>query len=764
MSADTGDTPWFYHTSKESHPAIKVDPMPKLTIIYRPTTDWYWRNNIDINRKYKISGMVSDATFSRYSGLPWRIDAEKNREIDFDRLAHVSSKIEIQISLWTSVNREATVMVDVSPLRDSDRGFHPSKVHDNILQLLGEVDALPGCFTCHNPSALHEPLQHAILSLTKTISDWMGSGDLSGYILTAGNDIASILTPYARLISSVDLDYQHADASGARNEISGTGPWKWNPSSHIREESVRLAALITQLTLAESGGIYQNDIRRLAEAKTLTDAGVDARFLKEVGLSKNQPTEREYLLSGEIEQVYAHPGEPVAAVSMMKEFLDFLDSVNTCPDESVASLVLSSLTLVEYASLLNETGGVAFSRYLVLEFMQDIKIRERTMRHIPIRYFNFSHGKQNARSHLDVASEYWMSRHKQPMESAPDDALPLAIRYFSEFDVERTAIERGLTGGRVAFYDEEMVKKSMRRLEHDEKLKAREYSHKLKSYLDSLTERGRFRYLAPPVGDLSRVAEKFPNFYEVCEAIDRQIKLARIGNSGAITMHPILLAGDPGIGKTRFVAEVARQIGISFHEVSMSSMTAGWLLSGMDLSWSNSRPGKIAEMLIEGDEANPILFLDEIDKGSGDPRNNAYGPLHQLLEKHTAATFMDEALRVRMNASHIIWFASANDLSAIPAPILDRFDVFRIPTLTRDQSFVVARNIYHEIITTAGLSGVFAPHLSDEAIGRISSENARSMTRMIRSACAAAAARGGSVIAIEPSDFIPPSGRQKMGF
>jgi MoxR-like ATPase len=140
----------------------------------------------------------------------------------------------------------------------------------------------------------------------------------------------------------------------------------------------------------------------------------------------------------------------------------------------------------------------------------------------------------------------------------------------------------------------------------------------------------------------------------------------------------MLLLGEPGLGKTYFAKKLAHALSTGFEFVSMSSLTAGWVLTGASAQWHNARPGKVAQTLIEGEYANPVVVLDEVDKAGGDARYDPMGALYSLLEPDTAAHFKDEFIDVDMDASHILWVATANDESVIPEPILNRMNVYSI--------------------------------------------------------------------------------------
>ena len=153
---------------------------------------------------------------------------------------------------------------------------------------------------------------------------------------------------------------------------------------------------------------------------------------------------------------------------------------------------------------------------------------------------------------------------------------------------------------------------------------------------------------------------------------------------------PILLLGEPGLGKTHFAKKLAHALGTGFEFVSMNSLTAGWVLTGASAQWHNARPGKVAQTLIEGDYANPVVVLDEVDKSGGDHRYDPMGALYTLLERDTAPHFKDEFIDVDMDASHILWVATANDESAIPEPILNRMNVYAIERPDADGSRRIA--------------------------------------------------------------------------
>src|SRR5206468_9581908 len=161
-----------------------------------------------------------------------------------------------------------------------------------------------------------------------------------------------------------------------------------------------------------------------------------------------------------------------------------------------------------------------------------------------------------------------------------------------------------------------------------------------------------------------------------------------------LEITPMLLLGPPGIGKTHFARQLAELLGTGMSLVPMSSMTAGWLLSGASSQWKGAKPGKVFEALVEGQYANPVIVVDEIDKASADAQYDPLGALYGLLEHDTAESFIDEFAEVAIDASQVIWIMTANDDRCIPEPILNRMNVFQIDAPSHDQARTIARNLY----------------------------------------------------------------------
>jgi len=253
----------------------------------------------------------------------------------------------------------------------------------------------------------------------------------------------------------------------------------------------------------------------------------------------------------------------------------------------------------------------------------------------------------------------------------------------------------------------------------------------LRSLYEKMRERGGERFLVRPssTDGFAALHDACPNFQPVIDDIRKHTALAISGNE-PVQFMPILLLGEPGVGKTHFAKCLAKVLGTGFEFVSMSSLTAGWILSGASSQWMNAKPGKVAQSLVEGEFANPLIALDEVDKAGGDARYDPMGALYTLLEHDTALHFKDEFIEVAVNASHILWVATANDESAIPEPILNRMNVYAIERPDLEGAMRIARALYGEIL--AAHNWGFDPEgLDDEVLEKLADIPPRDMRKLL---------------------------------
>jgi ATP-dependent Lon protease len=196
----------------------------------------------------------------------------------------------------------------------------------------------------------------------------------------------------------------------------------------------------------------------------------------------------------------------------------------------------------------------------------------------------------------------------------------------------------------------------------------------------------------------------------------------------------MLLLGDPGIGKTHFARRLAKLLGTGYSFIGMSSLTAGWILSGASAQWKNAKPGKVFDALVHGDYANPVIVVDEIDKAGGDAQYDPLGSLYTLLEHDTACEFVDEFAEVPIDASDVVWIATANEARAIPEPILNRVNVYEIDPPDPEGSRRIARGIYRELRDEHSWGQQFPEEPAASMIDRLAQLKPREMRRVLLAA------------------------------
>jgi ATP-dependent Lon protease len=201
---------------------------------------------------------------------------------------------------------------------------------------------------------------------------------------------------------------------------------------------------------------------------------------------------------------------------------------------------------------------------------------------------------------------------------------------------------------------------------------------------------------------------------------------------------------------------------LPFRRIGFESAQNGSALSGSSAFWSNGAPGELALQLIGSDNdecvANPLFLLDELDKIHPGLEYNPAASLYPLLEKHTAARWQDQCLPVDLDASHVCWIGTANDLERIDRPILSRFQVHEVPDLTPDQARAVALRIYGLIRTEESFGRHFAAELDDRVLDRLGSVVPRELRKALIDAMGRAACDGRRHIQAED---VPLASRQR---
>jgi ATP-dependent Lon protease len=286
----------------------------------------------------------------------------------------------------------------------------------------------------------------------------------------------------------------------------------------------------------------------------------------------------------------------------------------------------------------------------------------------------------------------------------------------------------------------------------------------LRATYERMLEKGPERFQVKPSGlpAMGHLYDELPNFHTVLDDLKRQLALCS-DSRDALELTPMLLLGPPGVGKTHFAREVAQLLGTGMGFISMCSLTAGWVLSGANSQWKGARPGKVFETLVDGQYANPVMVVDEIDKTGGEHAYDPLGSLYSLLEHDTAGAFTDEFAEVPIDASQVIWVATANDVRGIPDPILNRVNVFEIDMPDEAAACKIAAKLYRGIRVDHDWGQGFDPEPPEAVLAAMARLAPREMRRALMTAFGNAKLDGRG--ALEVRD-LPEAGakRSSIGF
>ena len=265
--------------------------------------------------------------------------------------------------------------------------------------------------------------------------------------------------------------------------------------------------------------------------------------------------------------------------------------------------------------------------------------------------------------------------------------------------------------------------------------------------------------------DLGKLKEQFPNYNSFFEYIEDEVIISS-KTQNKIQISPALLVGPPGIGKTFLLNKIAKILELPSYFLNAGTLTGGFIINGLSSGWGTGQPGFVFKSLYESDVANPLCFLDEIDKFGHSDVSPVEPVLLSILENHTAKEFIDEFWNFKMNASNINWIATANDVKKISEPLLSRFSVFEIPLPNYEERKIFTKSIINEIVENKGLTPLYKG-VSDEFIAEIAKEEGslRDIGKVIKESLSASIKRDDEIIFLIPDDIkIKNKTKRGIGF
>lgn len=171
---------------------------------------------------------------------------------------------------------------------------------------------------------------------------------------------------------------------------------------------------------------------------------------------------------------------------------------------------------------------------------------------------------------------------------------------------------------------------------------------------------------------------EFPWFQGLTKKLISSLQLRLLG-SGDFFIPPLLILGQPGVGKTSYTLRFSQLVQVPFRAISLAGKSDNRDLAGTSRGWGSGQPSMVISLMNEHKVGNPIVLVDEVDKcGGSDHNGRALDSLLSLFEPTSAKHFYDEYLCGKCDFSRVSWICTANSTQQMPNTLLSRLDVVTV--------------------------------------------------------------------------------------
>lgn len=221
-----------------------------------------------------------------------------------------------------------------------------------------------------------------------------------------------------------------------------------------------------------------------------------------------------------------------------------------------------------------------------------------------------------------------------------------------------------------------------------------------------------------------------PWMTEVVDKVEERLWLMKAVGRKFITLPTFMLYGPSGSGKTYFARRLAKALDVGFAEMSLAGSTDNQEMQGTSKAWSNARPSWPVCSISRLGCANPLLFVDEIDKVDsaylGDPRRT----MLTMMEESTSKAFHDQGLGAVCDLSNVSWMLAGNQMQGLDTAFMDRIEVIRIEGPGVEHLPIIVSSVVADYARRMEVSADLLPSLGD--IGMMAVEELFEKTKSLR--------------------------------
>lgn len=202
----------------------------------------------------------------------------------------------------------------------------------------------------------------------------------------------------------------------------------------------------------------------------------------------------------------------------------------------------------------------------------------------------------------------------------------------------------------------------------------------------------------------------------------------------------LCLYGPPGVGKTSIAKSLAEATGRKYSRISLGGVRDEAEIMGHRRTYVGALPGRFVTALSKAGSSNPLILLDEIDKMSHDYKGDPASAMLEVLDSAQNKEFTDHYLEIPLDLSKVMFVTTANDISNVPRPLLDRMELIEVPGYTDEEKTQIA--VHHLVPKQIALHGLkksmlkLSPAIITEIINGYTRESGvRGLERTIASVC-----------------------------